>query len=112
MVCLSLVCTHTMHRRWLDAAGPIPYKDGQQLGPILPRQRVLEHYESHVLRCPDCQNGLRELRSKQQAALVGGELLLEGGVCCFFWSADASGGGKTQAAHKSHRSASLRPQFQ
>lgn len=60
-------------RRWLDAAGPVPYKDGEALGPILPRQRVLEHYESHVLKCPDCQKGLKELRQKQTAALIGSE---------------------------------------
>lgn len=62
-------------RRWLDAAGPVPYKDGQALGPILPRQRVLEHYESHVLKCPDCQKGLAKLRQKQTAALVGSIIL-------------------------------------
>jgi hypothetical protein len=62
-----------LRRRWLDAAGPVPYKDGQALGPILPRQRVLEHYESHVLKCPDCQKGLTKLRQKQTAALIGSE---------------------------------------
>lgn len=50
----------------------MPYKDGQDLGPILPRERVLEHYESHVLKCPDCQKGLKELRKKQTAALYAG----------------------------------------
>lgn len=64
---LVLLC-----RRWLDAAGPVPYKDGSRLGPILPREHVLEHFESHVLRCPDCLKGLRDLRRKQAAVLVGG----------------------------------------
>jgi hypothetical protein len=51
----------------------VPYKDGQTLGPILPRERVLDHYNSHVLRCPDCQKGLRDLRSRQTAALITSE---------------------------------------
>lgn len=51
----------------------MPYKDGQTLGPILPRERVLDHYNSHVLRCPDCQKGLRDLRSRQKAALITSE---------------------------------------
>lgn len=77
-------CAQTV-RRWLDAAGPVPYKGGQALGPILPRQQVLEHFESHVRRCPACKQGLRELRKKQTAALMGGAHVfdtLPAGYCC------------------------------
>lgn len=53
----------------------MPYKGGHTLGSILPRERVLDHYNSHVLRCPDCQEGLRDLRHKQAAAQVASEHL-------------------------------------
>jgi len=61
----------------------VPYKDGSILGPILPRERVLEHYESHVLRCPDCQKGLQDLRKQQRAALAAGKsFCCTGGTAC------------------------------
>lgn len=62
-------------RRWWDAALPVPCRGGHTLGRILPRERVLDHYNSHVLRCPACQEGLRDLRRKQAAAQVASEHL-------------------------------------
>lgn len=64
-------------------------RKGSKLGPILPRQRVLEHYESHVMRCPDCQKGLRDLRQKQTAALIGSKQA-QAGVDCVATCASAA----------------------
>lgn len=70
---LTTLCTALLFpacRRWWDAAGPVPYKDGQKLGPMLPREKILDHYNSHVLRCPDCQKELKNLRKKQETARI------------------------------------------
>ena len=65
-----------MYRTWYDemAGGGIPWPSGTsaELGPVLPREVVMDRYSQHVEGCRSCRKALQWIGRLQVSGRGGG----------------------------------------